>query len=94
MHRDNSASSFEPAILHQTNITFFLRSLIFPENWDTHEDLKLKEFSLECSQIHLQLSELKVLALIAIYKAWTVKHFNSNNLEKLQQISVKLENGM
>nr|XP_015924478.2 vacuolar protein sorting-associated protein 13B isoform X2 [Parasteatoda tepidariorum] len=92
LHKENPNSFFEPAIIHQTNITIFLKTRILPESWDTHEDLTLKEFTLECSQIQLRLSELKVLALIAIYKAWTVKHFNSSNLEKLQQISEKLEN--
>ncbi|KFM65042.1 Vacuolar protein sorting-associated protein 13B, partial [Stegodyphus mimosarum] len=82
-----------PNIINNTSLTVFSRSLVCPNNWTCQKDLPLKESSVECGNLSMQLSETQFIEVISIYQSWTANCFNPVGLEKLK-IAKELSNSL
>lgn len=74
----------ELSIIKPASFTGFMKSLMLPEKWTNCPELKLKEYTFECTNISLHLCEVRFLAAIAMYSSWTIKYLNTIGLQKLK----------
>ncbi|GBL80697.1 Vacuolar protein sorting-associated protein 13B [Araneus ventricosus] len=84
LHKESLNKFPECTIVQPTCLTFFMKSLVLPESWNSTDDLILKEYTFECSSVHLNFTEIEFLALVCMYQSWAAKNFNPNGLEKLK----------
>lgn len=93
LQKEGNQNLSEP-IIQRASLTLFKKSLIFPDSWSTYDDLTLQEYSFECTNISIQLCEIRFLALISIYHSWTVKYLNTVGLQKLKAKVMTSQAGM
>lgn len=74
----------EHSIVERTSLTFYMKSLILPEQWINQDDLAQKEVSFECTNLSLRLCEVRFLAAFSMFLSWTVKYLNTVGLQKLK----------